>query len=257
MELLFDVGNTHTVVGYCNNNDFKIWRIGTKNIESEDELFSKLYNIFKFNKINMEKIKDVGISSVVPSKNFIFQNFVRKYFNTELCFVSTKNKVLNIQYLVDYPNEVGADRVSNIIASKKEYGNDVIAIDFGTAITIDVLKDGNFIGGSIIPGFKTSMLALFSNTAKLPQVELKVPKYSIGKSTIDNIQIGVLKTTLFGIEKIIEEIKKETNTEYKIVTTGGMGKSLKDFSNSFKNYDSNLTLKGILYYIKELKRGEK
>ena len=250
MELLFDIGNTHTVIGlHSQNNHFKIWRTGTKSFETEDELFSHLYTLFHFSEIKIEEIDMVGVASVVPSVNYMLTKLGKKYFNTSTTFVSPKARVLDIEYLVDYPQEIGADRLANVIASKKDYGDNVIAIDFGTAITIDILQNGNFTGGAILPGFNMSMLALFSNTAQLPQVELYIPDHSVGTNTIDNIQIGILKIPILGIERLIDEIKAETATDYTLVCTGGIGKLLQGSSKIFKHYDPDLTLKGIRYFL--------
>ncbi|PNR92810.1 type III pantothenate kinase [Petrotoga sp. 9PWA.NaAc.5.4] len=251
MELLFDVGNSYTIVGIHNVDKFFTWRLGPSILESEDILFANLSKLVEYSKLDINNIKEIGISSVVPKVNFILEQFSNKYFNIEPIFVSSEHKVYNIGYLVDYPKEIGADRLSNVIASKVDYGDNVIAVDFGTAITVDVLEGGNFVGGAIIPGFRTAINALFSKTAKLPEVDLIPVNYNLGKNTIDNIQIGVVKTTLFGIEKLIQEIKNERKQDFFVVVTGGDAKFLK-FS-FFDKYDSNLTLKGIKYYMKEVK----
>jgi len=251
MELLFDIGNSHTVIGlHTENSHFKIWRIGTKSFETEDELFSKIYTLFQVDGIRKEEISDIGVSSVVPPVNYIFAKLGEKYFGRATQFVTPDAHVFDIGYRVDYPQEIGADRLANVFAARKIYGENVIVIDHGTAITIDVLHRGNFTGGAILPGFRTAMLALFSNTAQLPQVELKIPNYSVGTNTTDNIQIGILKITILGIERLIEEIRKETATDFTIVSTGGIGKFLQGSSYIFDTYDPDLTLKGILYFLR-------
>jgi type III pantothenate kinase len=78
---------------------------------------------------------------------------------------------------------------------------------------------------------------------------LDIPNYNKGINTIDNLQIGIIKTIIYGLEKLTEEIQNEDNNIYKIITTGGMAKNLKGKSQLFNNYDSNLTLKGIYYYM--------
>ncbi len=250
MELLFDIGNTHTVVGlHLEDDTFKIWRVGTKSFETEDELFSRLYTLFQVSGIRTEDITEIGVASVVPSVNYIVTKLGKKYFNIQTSFVNVEAEIFEIEYKADYPQEIGPDRLANVIASKKLYGDNVIAIDFGTAITIDILQNGNFTGGAILPGFRMAMLALFANTAQLPQIELEIPDHSVGTNTVDNIQIGILKITILGIERLIEEITRETSAEYTIVCTGGMGKFLKGSSLIFDIYDSDLTLKGILYFL--------
>ncbi len=250
MELVFDIGNTHTVIGlHLQDQHFKIWRTGTRSFESEDELFAQLYTLFQYSGIQARDITMLGVASVVPSVNYVLAKLSQKYFHTDMVFVNHRARVFDIDYVVDYPQEIGADRLANVIAAKKEYGDNVIAIDFGTAITIDVLQHGNFTGGAILPGFNTAMLALFSNTAQLPQVELRIPDHSVGTNTTDNIQIGILKIPILGIECLLEQIQTETGTSYTVVCTGGTGKLLQGRSNLFQHYDPDLTLKGICYFL--------
>ncbi|MBD3308766.1 type III pantothenate kinase [candidate division KSB3 bacterium] len=252
MELLFDIGNTHTVIGlHLEDKSFQIWRVGTKSFETEDELFSRLYTLFQVSGIEREDITKIGVASVVPSVNYIVTKLGVKYFHVETVFVTTSTPVFGIEYHADYPQEIGADRLANVFAARKDYGENVIAIDFGTAITIDVIQAGNFIGGAILPGFRMAMLALFANTAQLPQVELQIPDHSVGTNTVDNIQIGILKISILGIERLIQEIQRETSTEYTVVATGGIGKFLQGSSAIFDTYDPDLTLKGILYFLQE------
>lgn len=250
MELLFDVGNTHTVIGlHVKDRQFKIWRTSTKSLETEDGLFAQLYTFFQFSEIAIADIKMVGVASVVPPVNYIFTKLGQKYFNTTTVFVNPKANIFDIAYKVDYPQEIGADRIANVVAAKKDYSDNVIVIDFGTAVNIDVLRQGNFVGGAILPGFQTAMLALFSNTAQLPQVELSIPTHNVGTNTIDNIQIGILKIPILGIERLIEEISVETATTYTIVCTGGTGKLLHGRTTIFQHYDPDLTLRGIQYFL--------
>jgi type III pantothenate kinase len=251
MELLFDIGNTHTVIGlHTHAKQFTIWRIGTRRFDTEDELFGELYTLFHAAGIELEAINQIGVASVVPSVNYILTKLGEKYFHTSTVFVNPQAGIFDIGYQVDYPQEIGADRLANVIAAKKDYGDHVIAIDFGTAITLDVIQHGNFTGGAILPGFTTAMLALFSNTAQLPQVELHIPDHSVGVNTIDNIQIGVLKIPVLGLERLIEEIRAETGLPYRVVYTGGIGKLLQHNSGVFECYDPDLTLKGILYFLR-------
>ena len=252
MELLLDIGNSYTTVGFHENGNFTLWRLGPSSFDSEDVLFSNLITLSTYANLNLLGISKLGISSVVPKNNFIVSQFSRKFLKIEPIFVSYDKKINNIAYLVDYPKQVGADRISNVIASKKDYGDNVIAIDFGTAITVDVLESGNFVGGAIVPGFNTAINSLFSKTANLPQVEIALLDYNIGKNTIDNIQIGTIKTILFGLDRLIKEIKNERKKNFYVVTTGGDAKFISNKFLNYNKYDPYLTLKGILYFLEEI-----
>ena len=252
MELLFDVGNTHTVIGlHLGNEKFQTWRIGTGNFSSEDELFATLFTFFQTARIDMTQISALGISSVVPPVNFMIKKLAEKYFHQTPHFLTCDSPLFDIEYHVDNPSEIGPDRLADIVASRKLWGPNVICLDFGTAITIDVLCQGHFVGGAILPGFQTSMMALFQNAALLPQIEFNVPDQCIGTNTIDNLQIGLLKVPLLGIERLIEQIQTQAKKPFKIVVTGGLGKVMVMNSMILENYDADLTLKGILYFLEQ------
>src|SRR5260370_11774607 len=94
--------------------------------------------------------------------------------------------------LVDNPLEVGADRIVNGVAAFHKYGGPCIVVDFGTAITFDVVSERcEYLGGGIAPGLGISSEALFARTAKLPRGEIKDPGKGIGPKTITHIPPGL------------------------------------------------------------------
>lgn len=245
--LLFDVGNTHTTVAVTDDGkDFVTYRIATKKYETEDELYVFLKNLFKENFKNMP----IVVSSVVPSVNIVFEYFANKYGNGEIFFVSSidYNK---IRWNVSYPKEIGADRVCDVIAAYKDYGKNCIIIDYGTAITLEVLMDGVYEGGVIMPGFAMMIESLFKGTAKLPLVEIKPYEGFIGKDTETNIRIGTINATVGAIKYLVDEIKKEFNDEPKIIHTGGQSLYVQAVVDGI--IDRNLTLRGMYYFYEEKK----
>lgn len=246
MNLIFNIGNSNmTIAINKKKNDFLVYKFNSKINDTEDELFLKINNIFNYLNLNINEVKKIGVSSVVLELDELILKLGNKYFNLNTKFLNSSYEINDIKYDFDTPEQAGSDRIANIIASKRNYGNNVIAIDFGTAITLDVLKDGNFIGGIIIPGFQMSMKALFSNTSKIPKIDLIMPHNNIGKNTKDNVQIGIVKNTILGIESIIKNIREETKTKFKIISTGGAAINYLGKSFIFDLYDENLTLKGI------------
>ena len=251
MYLLMDVGNTHTVIGRSNGGKIdSSWRIGTRRFETEDEL----YSILKSLEI-LDGIKRVAVASVVPGVYKPIQYFCEKYFGFEPIWLDAL-KYENIKWNVKYPREIGADRVANVIAAYELFKSNAIIVDFGTAITIDVLIGNAYEGGAILPGFNTSIMALFTNTAKLPQVDLKIPSSSIGKDTEDNIQIGVIMGLVKALDGLIDDIISFTNERFEIIATGGNAKLSVGASKYIKNIDPLLTLKGILEFAKYYSKKE-
>ncbi|QTA37336.1 type III pantothenate kinase [Thermosipho ferrireducens] len=250
MVLLFDVGNTHTTLAVTEEGkNFSTWRISTKSIQTEDELYAYVKSLIKVD----AHIERLVISSVVPQINHVFEFFSKKYLKSEAIFVDAR-RFPHLTWNVKFPEEIGADRVANVIASWKDYGKDCIIVDFGTATTIEILRDGVYEGGSIIPGFYMMINALFKGTAKLPMIEIKPFSSFVGKDTESNIKIGVINTVLGGIRYAIDEIKKELNfpeSTY-IILTGGQALLVENFFRKHYKlqyiFDQDLTLRGIYYF---------
>ncbi|HDM70257.1 MAG TPA: type III pantothenate kinase [Thermotogales bacterium] len=245
--LLLDVGNTHTVLAISDGS--KIlgrWRISTRRFETEDEFFTLVHN-FGID----DGIKTVAISSVVPSVDIALERYCKKYLKVAPLWVNAEDYD-EIKWNVNVrPSEIGADRVANVIAVRELFSGDIIVVDFGTAITVDVLVGDTYEGGAILPGFRTSIMALFTGTAKLPQVDLKDPGRSLGKDTEDNIQIGVVRGLVKAVDSIIDDIENETSRKYRIIATGGNSHLAVGLSKHIKEVDEDLTIKGILIFAKK------
>ncbi|MDK2886274.1 MAG: type pantothenate kinase [Thermosipho sp. (in: thermotogales)] len=248
MYLLLDVGNTHTTIALTKDGKkFDTKRISTKLLQTEDELFVFLKNLYNttFNK--------VVVSSVVPNVNHILTFFAQKYVGTDAIFVEA-SKFTKILWNVKTPDEIGADRVADVIAAYYDYGKSALVVDFGTAITIEVLIDGKYEGGVIIPGFSMLVNSLFKGTAKLPMVEIKLSDSFIGKDTESNIRIGTINATLGGIKYIVEKIKEQMRIEeIPLIFTGGQARLIEN-QNVIEDviFDYNLGLRGIYYFYESL-----
>jgi len=122
----------------------------------------------------------------------------------------------------------------------------VIIVDFGTALTFTVVNDaGEVLGVNIVPGIKTAIKSLFSNTSKLPEVALKVPESAIGKNTIHAIQAGIFYGYSSLIKGMIETISTEANLKFMILATGGLSGVLTPLEKNFDVIDRNLTQEGL------------
>lgn len=152
---------------------------------------------------------------------------------------------LNIRY--ENPRELGSDRIANAVAVSSLYGGPSIFIDFGTATTYGVLSgDNEFLGGAIGPGLRMMNAALSTGTAKLPSIELVVPANVIGKTTVSNIQSGVLYGYIGSVEKIVREMKREMACpDAKVIATGGMAHIVKKNSDVIDLINPDMTLTGL------------
>ncbi len=254
MLLIVDVGNTQTVLGlWSNEKIIGRWRIGTINILTEDELLVHVNHFLDFFGFDFKSIEGVCVASVVPQLNSTFRYFSEKYLKHPALFVKAEN-VKWLKWRVKTLTEIGADRVANVIAAREFFGKDVVVVDFGTAITLDILTDV-YEGGSILPGPRTAMKALFSSTAKLPFVDERIPSSSVGRDTPSNIQSGVMLGTILAIDGLISRYEAELSKKFKVVSTGGHGELLSKMSKQIIKHVPDLTLFGIAtYHQKVLKR---
>lgn len=249
MLLVIDVGNSNIVFGvYEGKRLVYNWRISTDKEKTSDEYGLAFKQIFSYQGIDSDEIKDIIISSVVPNLMHTLPNMSRRYFNIDPIVIGPGVKTgMNILY--DNPKEVGADRIVNAVAAYEKYGAPLIIVDIGTAITFDVVnRNGDYLGGVIAPGIRISADALFMRTAKLPKVEILKPASVIGKTTVASIQSGMVYGYVGMIDYIIEKIVEESKIdldEFKIVGTGGFSQMITSESKYVDKMDSLLTLEGL------------
>ncbi|MGL5354080.1 MAG: type III pantothenate kinase [Clostridium sp.] len=250
MILLVDVGNTNIVLGVYKNSEYVAsWRISTDTKKTSDEYGIQVMQLFIQNELDPKEVEGIIISSVVPNIMHSLENMMKKCFGINPIVVGPGVKTgINIKY--DNPKEVGADRIVNAVAANDRYYRDKIIIDFGTATTFcAITKEGNYLGGCIVPGVKISSDALFERAAKLPRVELELPKSIICKNTISSMQAGILYGYVGQVEYIVKKIKKEMmelgSEEPLVIATGGLAKLIAKETDVIDKVKSSLTLEGL------------
>src|SRR2546423_10252786 len=203
MLLTVDVGNTTTVLGVFRGEELVAnWRLTTARQQTVDEYGVLARNLFTLAGLDRDAIGGVIISSVVPPVNWTLGEMARIYLGQKALFVEAGVKT-GMSVLVDNPLEVGADRIVNGVAAFHKFGGPCIVVDFGTAITFDVISaKGEYLGGSIAPGLGTASEALFARAARLPRVEIKDPGKVIGTNTVTHMQAG----TYYGAIDMVERM---------------------------------------------------
>lgn len=260
MILTIDVGNTNITVGIFEGDSIKAcFRMTTKMPRTSDEYGMLLTNLVEKNNINVEKIEDAIIASVVPNVMHSLEGAIIKYFNIKPIVIEPGIKT-GIRIVTENPRQIGADRIVDAAAAYELYGGPVLVLDFGTATTYDLVdKDGAFVSGVTAPGIRISAKALWEDAAKLPEIEIKKPASILAKETITSMQAGLVYGQIGQAEYIIRHTIKEANMgEIKVVATGGLGRIIASETNMIDVYDPNLTLKGMnLIYKKQNRKSGK
>ena len=256
MVLVIDVGNTNITCGVYEKNDLKTtFRITTKIPRTSDEYGVLMRDMLSSNDISTEDIEGVIIASVVPNVMHALVGAVNRYVGKNPLIVGPGIKT-GIMITSDNPKEIGPDRIVDAVAAYVKYGGPVLVLDFGTATTYDlVTEDGKFPVGITAPGIRISAKALWEDTAKLPEIEIKKPKSILATETISSMQAGLVYGQIGQTEYIIKKVKEETGYEnLKVVATGGLGRIIANETDTIDVYDSSLTLDGLkIIYDKNVK----
>ncbi|MCU0401210.1 MAG: type III pantothenate kinase [Algoriphagus sp.] len=248
MFLAIDAGNSNVVFALFDSKSGK-WtnqfRLETKTPKLISQLSKKVPLYFLEHDIHVSQIEKIGFSSVVPEINGIIEQFCESFFGQSTFLIQPESfSVLPVKAL--RPNEIGSDLMCNVMAAFSRFQGPVIIVDFGTALTFTAVgSTGEIMGVNIVPGLQTAIKALFMNTSKLPEVELKLPDSALGKNTIHAIQAGILYGYTGLVKGMIEAIKNETGMNFTIVATGGLSSILTSLEGVFDEVDRNLTLEGL------------
>ena len=247
MIFAMDIGNTNIKAAVFDGDRLlKKWRCATNLTMTSDQYGILMADLFRYHGLDMRAIDGIMISSVVPTINYTIEHMCRDYFGKDPRLLVPGMKTgLNIRY--ENPRELGSDRIANAVAVATLYGGPSVFIDFGTATTYGVISARNeFLGGAIGPGLRMMNAALASGTAKLPSIELVVPTTVIGRTTVTNIQSGILYGYMGSVEKIVNEMKRELGCpQARVIATGGMAHLVKANSSVIDEINPDLTLSGL------------
>jgi type III pantothenate kinase len=194
--------------------------------------------------LGKQNVRKVVVSSVVPAKNSAILKAAGK---TKVLWLDWKLK-LGVEIDYPKPQSIGADRLANAAAVTALYGFPAIVVDFGTAVTFDIISERRaYIGGVIAPGLEAMTNFLYQRTALLPKLSLKEPRRAIGKSTVQ----AMLSGAVFGYRGLVREILSQVRTEQfpckkvYVVATGGYARLIARRLPEIGVVRPNLTLEGL------------
>jgi type III pantothenate kinase len=246
MLLAVDVGNTQTHIGMFSDGALvEHWRFATVRESTSDELATVLVGLLELRGLTLKDIDGAIVSSVVPQLVHEYDGVSQRYLGGVVKIVGPGLKS-GIPIRTENPHEVGADRLVNAVAAYDHVGAACIVVDFGTAITYDVVSAaGELLGAIISPGVEISMEALSERAARLPKVELEEPKELIGRSTQASIQSGVIYGFAGQVDGIVSRVRQELGVEAITIATGGLATSIAPFCEEIDEVDDLLTLTGL------------
>lgn len=241
--LLIDIGNTQTVLGFGPGEKMKTWRLSTVSSRTADEYRHQLQSMLGD---DLASVDGVALSSVVPAVTTEFVEAVEGLITGEPVVVGPGVKT-GMSVRVDNPREVGADRIVNAVAAIERFGSPVITVDFGTAITVDLIGAGDeYLGGSIAPGIAVGAEALVDHTAALRRVDLVAPDRAVGRSTTEALQSGLIYGYAGLVDALIDRFRVESGSgAVPVVATGGAAATVVAHCRNEIVLDSSLTLRGL------------
>jgi type III pantothenate kinase len=244
MLLVLDIGNSTSVIGlYANHGLVRRWRISTMS-RTADEYELLLDGLLAG---DAAAITGSAVASVVPSVTEGLRPALTRLTGGRVVVVGPGTRT-GLQISVDNPREVGADRIANAVGAIDRYGSPVIAVDFGTATTVDLIgPSGAYLGGAIAPGVRVSGEALVESTSALRRVELSVPRNVVGRSTVEATQSGLMYGFAGLVDGLVERFIDDQRLDpgVPVVATGGMSAALAPLCRRVTVTDDELTLWGL------------
>lgn len=239
--VLFDIGNTNTHVGIASARRV----VKQTDIPTESWLNGGVKDdLLRF--AGRNEIEGAVLCSVVPSTTPLVQKAVWQLWKVDALELTPKTlHGVGIDY--PKPKTIGPDRLANAAAARHLFGAPVVVVDFGTAVTFDVVNSaGKYIGGIIAPGLAAMTDYLHEKTALLPRIQIREVNGAVGKSTEQAMLIGAVYGYRGLIRGLLSDLKRELKTQrLRVVATGGYAKLIASKMPEISAVRPDLTLEGL------------
>ncbi|MFM2296205.1 MAG: hypothetical protein RLZZ350_2618 [Verrucomicrobiota bacterium] len=241
MILLFDIGNTHTHLGLADAK--RVFRHA--DIPTAAWANGQAATLVK-KFVSHAKVDGAALCSVVPAATPCVTAMVKKLWKLDT-LVLTPATVRGVGIDYPLPQTIGPDRLANSVAAKFHYGAPAVVVDFGTAVTFDVVNArGDYIGGIIAPGMAVMTDYLHEKTALLPQIKIREVGSAIGKSTEHAMLVGAVHGYRGLIRELVMAVQRELRAKkLPVIATGGYAKLIAAKLPEITAVEPNLTLEGL------------
>jgi type III pantothenate kinase len=263
MLLAIDIGNSNVTIGLFRSGAL----LGTRRARTDpratpDEVEQLLSGLVGLDGLALADIDAFSLASVVPALTASVEVVAERRGHG---LVVASGGSVPIAVRVDRPDEVGGDRLVNVLAAARLYGTPAVVMDLGTATTLEcAASDGAYVGGAIAPGLELGMEALAAHTARLPRIELRAPDRAIGRNTVAAMQAGTVLGYQALTSGLLERVRGElaeasgvAASEVRTILTGGL--SAAPWARGIRGVDAidpELTLKGLAILHAEVGGGE-
>jgi type III pantothenate kinase len=241
MLLLLDIGNTHTHLGLADGK--RVFR--QANVPTPDWFQGAARRqVSAF--VGRQRLTGAALCSVVPGATPLALRTVEAIWDLP-CLELTVRTLRGVGLDYPRPETIGPDRLANAVAARRHYGMPSVVVDFGTAVTFDVVDGaGNYAGGIIAPGLSAMTDYLHERTALLPRIRIREVTQAIGKTTHQAMLVGAVHGYRGLIRELIQELRKELKVRrLPVVATGGYAKLIAAKLPEITAVDALITLEGL------------
>ncbi|MCL6594690.1 MAG: type III pantothenate kinase [Firmicutes bacterium] len=250
MLLAVDIGNTEVVLGLFQGERLaRHWRLSADPRRTPDEYGVFVRALFEAAGVDRGEVTAVAIASVVPPLLTVWREACADLFGL-FPYVYGEDGDFGIEVRVDMPaREVGSDILCNAVAARRLCGAPAVAVDFGTALTVDaVAADGAYVGSAIAPGIVTAAEALARKAAKLPRIEYAPPARAIGTSTVEAMQSGLILGFAGQVDGLVRRVRAELGAPAApVVATGPLAPLMAQVCETIDRVEPWLTLFGLAH----------
>lgn len=239
--LLLDIGNTHCHAGIATPG-----RIVAQTDLPTDGLLTGDAAAGISRLIGPRRLFGAVLCSVVPAATHQACALVRNELGlAPLVLTHQTLRGVGIDY--PHPETIGPDRLANAIAARHFHKMPVVVVDFGTAVTFDIIdRAGCYVGGIIAPGLAAMTDYLHEKTALLPRIRIRDIKSAIGRSTEEAMLVGAVHGYRGLVRELIHSLRRELGARrLPVVATGGYARLMAQGVCEITSVRPNLTLEGL------------
>lgn len=246
MILAIDMGNTNVKLGIVQDENTIIEeRIHTDDNQTSLEYAEHILHVLSLYNISEDEIEGAILSSVVPSLTPVLSAAVNKIFGFRPILVNSETKT-SVHVREGYQKGIGADLLVTAEAVAADYPLPCVVVNMGTATTITIVDDTReFLGGVILPGMRTSLQALSTEAATLPDISLDKAGSTISLDTEECMRSGIVYGCAGQIDGIVSRMEEELGKDCNVVITGGMAKFCVPYCVHEVTEDETLMMKGL------------